>query len=48
VNLPIEIPSLKIPSRTEKENVKEKGLINPARGGTILLKTRDGSIRMKY
>jgi hypothetical protein len=38
-NLPIEIPSLKIPSRTRKENVKAQGLSNPARGGTILLKT---------
>jgi hypothetical protein len=47
-NLPIEIPSLKSPSRTGKENVKAQGLSNPARGGTILLKTRDGSIRMKY
>jgi hypothetical protein len=47
-NLPIEIPSLKSPSRIGKENVKAQGLSNPARGGTILLKTRDGSIRMKY
>jgi hypothetical protein len=47
-NLPIEIPSLKIPSRTGKENVKAQGLSNPARGGTILLKTRYGSTRMKY
>jgi hypothetical protein len=29
-NLPIEIPSLKIPSRTGKENVKVQGLSNPA------------------
>jgi hypothetical protein len=48
LNLPIEIPSFKIPSITEKEIVKAQGLSNPARGGTILLKTRDGSIRMKY
>jgi hypothetical protein len=47
-NLPIKIPSLKNPSRTGKENVKAQDLSNPARGGTILLKTRDGSIRMKY
>ena len=47
-NLPIKIPSLKSPSRTAKENVKAQGLSNPARGGTILLKTQDGSIRMKY
>ena len=47
-NLPIEIPSLKIPSRTGKKNVKAQGLSNPTRGGMILLKTRDGSIRMKY
>jgi hypothetical protein len=47
-NLPIEIPSLKSPSRTKKENVKVQSLSDPARGGTILLKTQDGNIRMKY
>ena len=46
-NLPIEIPSLKSPSRTGKENVKAQGLSNPSRGGTILLKTRDDRIRKK-
>jgi hypothetical protein len=47
-NLPIKIPSLKIPSRTGKENVKAQGIGNPTQGVTILLKTQDGSIRMKY